>query len=241
MELSGIVNGIGKDVSRFKVGDEVMASTVFSGFGGYAEYKTMKEDGLIVKKPSNLSFEEAAVLPNGGFTALGILKLANIKKGQKVLIYGASGSVGTFSIQIAKHMGAIVTGITSTANLDLISTIGAQKVIDYTKSDLSKIFYRFDVIFDAVGKGDPKVLKGLLKKGGIYLNVHTSSDRIKKKEMLPLLRELKGMAESGTLKPVIDRNYPLEKIVEAHRYVDRGHKKGNIAVVVSNDNQGEYH
>ncbi len=231
MELAGEIEEVGTNVSKFKIGDKVWASTVWSGFGGYAEYKTMKEDGVLTLMPSNMVFKEATVIPAGGITSLGIIKMANIQSGQKMLIYGASGSVGTFSVQLAKSLGAEVTGVCSTSNLEFVKSLGADKVIDYKKTDFTELDEIYDIIFDAVDlfKGN---YKKSLKETGIYLNVDKSSDKIKKKDALPLLNELKEICESGELKAVIDRTYSLDQIVEAHRYVDTGRKRGNVVVTV---------
>ncbi len=232
MELAGEIEAVGKEVQQFKKGDKVYASTVWSGFGGYAEYKCMAEDGAVALKPSNMTFEEATVIPSGGITTLGIIKQADIQSGQKVLIYGASGSVGSFAVQLAKnYYGAEVTGVCSSANLELVKSLGADRVIDYTKEDFTQSDETYDVIFDAVDKysGD---FKKSLKNTGIYLNVDKNSDKIKKKNVNSLLKELTELIEAGKLKAVIDRTYPMEQIVEAHRYVDTWRKKGNVVITM---------
>jgi len=234
MELAGTVEAVGKDVTAFEIGDAVFASTVWSGFGAYAEYKCMAEDGALALKPDNMTFEEAAVIPSGGITTLGIVKTAHIHPGQKVLIYGASGSVGTFAVQLARALGAEVTGGCSTANLDLVRSLGAGKVVDYTREDAARSLGDYDVIFDAVDKM-PDGWKRAPRESGVYLNAHASSDKIKTRDVPSLLRELKALVEAGKLKAVIDRRYEFEEIVEAHRYVDQGHKKGNVVVTVARD------
>lgn len=232
MELAGQIESSGKDVTRFREGDAVFASTSWSGFGGYAEHKCMAEDGVLALKPANMTFEEAATIPSGGITTLGILRLADIRPGQTVLVYGASGSVGTFAVQLAKSFGAKVTGVCSTPNLALVQSLGAERVIDYTKEDFSQSGETYDVVFDAVDKAPPEAAKRILKETGIYLNVHSASDQIDSSDLVSLLQDLKALIEAGELGAVIDRRYPLEQIVEAHRYVDKGHKKGNVSVNV---------
>lgn len=252
VELAGEVVSLGKDVKRFKEGDQVFAATL-EEFGAYAEYKCISEAGPVSIKPPNISYAEAAAIPIGARTALYFLRKANIKSGDNVLVYGASGSVGSYAVQIAKYFGANVTGVCSTANLEWVRSLGADKVIDYTTEDFSKMDETYDVIFEAVNKSSFTECTKVLKKGGTYINITeplpsirmlwaklTTSKKLLLSRNAPetpeALNFLAELVEIGKLKVVIDRYYDFDEVVEAHRYVEKGHKKGNVIINVEQRN-----
>lgn len=247
--LAGKVEKSGKDVTRYKPGDKVFGLSD-KIFGTYAEYICLPETSALALMPDNISFEEAAVIPFGGHTALHFLRKANIKNGQTILVYGASGAVGTAVVQLAKYYGAIVTAVCSTANVEMVKSLGADKVIDYTETDVTKIDETFDIIFETVNKVPVSEIKKLLKKSGTLI---LGSAMIK--EMLQgalisfsgnakvLMGEasatsddmnfMKELVNNGKFKSVIDRTYNLEQIAEAHAYVEKGHKRGNVVIKIS--------
>lgn len=228
-ELAGEVESTGNAVTQFKKGDQVFATPGFA-FGAYCEYKCMKEKQVLALMPSNMSYEEAAAVPVGGITALYFLReKAGIQNGQKVCIYGASGSVGTFAIQIAKYFGAEVTAVCSAANADMVRSIDADKVIDYNKEDFTGSGRQYDIIFDAVGKMPLSKCKKALAPKGKYVSVSQGTAK-QRTEYLIFLREI---IEDGKMQSVIDRRYPLEQIAEAHSYVQQQRKKGNVVITVS--------
>lgn len=253
-EMAGIVETVGTNVNRFKPGDEVFASTSEGHhFGAYAQYKCIKENELVQHKPTNMTLEEAATVPVGGRTALFFLKQAKIQEGDKVLIYGASGSVGTFAVQIAKYYGAEVTGVCSSKNIDWVKSLGADKVIDYKKGDFSKMGEKYDVIFDTLGKIPLTKSLKTLQDDGILLHAVATMSVMFRMQLATIysrkkciggspskkdhedLKTLKKLIENGHLKTVIKRKYPMEYIVEAHHHVDEGHKKGNVVITINHD------
>jgi NADPH:quinone reductase-like Zn-dependent oxidoreductase len=251
-ELAGEVEAVGRDVTRFRPGDQVYGMDMF---GGYAEYKCMPENGALALKPANMSYVEAASVPNGALTALPFLRdKGNIQSGQTVLIYGASGSVGAAAVQLARYYGADVTGVCSTTNLEWVKSLGADHVIDRTREDFTENGKTYDIIFDTVGKQSFSKCKGSLADGGIYLSTvptpaillqalwpaKNGSKKVKftAAGLRPASRKTKDLVflteliEARMIKAVIDRCYPLEQIAEAHRYVEQGNKKGNVVITV---------
>lgn len=252
-EFAGEVVSTGENIIQFSKGDQVFGHSG-DKFGTHAEYTCLTEDDPVALKPDCMSFEEAASICDGAILAWTYLSKANIQKGQKVLINGASGSIGTAAVQLAKYQGAEVTGVCSTANMELVLSLGADKVIDYTKEDFTRTNERYEVVFDAVGKSSFSRCKGLLQPGGIYFSTELgflaqnpllalgTSKIGRKKVMFPLPKYTrkdvlfsKELIETGKLKAVIDRIYTFEQIPEAHRYVEKGHKKGNVVINVDHD------
>ncbi|MBI1259809.1 MAG: zinc-binding dehydrogenase [Chloroflexi bacterium] len=253
-ELAGVVEAVGGDVKRLKVGDAVFGSASLR-FGTNAEYKCLPEEGFVTLKPSNMSFEEAATVPFGGRDALHFLRIGNVQRGDKVLIVGAGGSIGTYGVQLAKYLGAEVTGVDSGEKLEMVRSIGADHVIDYTQEDFTQSGERYDVIFETVGKSSfSGGLQALKEKGRYVLANPSLSDMLRAKwtsmrsdkQVLVTasggkvedLIYLRGLIEAGEIKAVIDRRYPLAETAEAHRYVDTGRKQGNVVVVVVPDTEG---
>ncbi len=253
-ELAGEVEAVGKDVKRFRKGDQVFAWTGL-GLGAYAEYTCLPEDGVLAIKPATMTYEEAAALPVGGLEAVHLLRKGHIQSGEKVLIHGAGGSIGTFAVQLARYFGAEVTAVDSTGKLEMLRSIGADQVIDYTQADFTKNGETYDVIFDVVGKSSFTCSLRSLKHHGRYLLANPKlSQRVRgrwtsrrsSKKVIPYAARaasettedfnfLKELIEAGKIQSVIDRCYPLEHIAEAHRYVDTGHKKGNVVITVAHN------
>jgi NADPH:quinone reductase-like Zn-dependent oxidoreductase len=234
-ELAGEVEATGKGVRRFKGGDQVFAFTGF-GFGAHAQYRCLRESGRIFKvglvalKPANMSFEQAAALPVGGLTAQAFLRRAGVRGGERILVHGASGSVGTYAVQLAKHLGAQVTAVCSTPNVALVRSLGATDVIDYAREDFADRGRAFDVVFDAAGQVSASRCKRALRSGGRFISVRGSAGL-----QADDLDKLRLLVEEGALTAVIDRTYTLEEVGEAHRYVELGHKKGNVVIIVAHE------
>lgn len=229
VELAGEIVSIGKKVKRFKKGDQIFALTGMK-LGAHAEYTCISENGLMTIKPVNVSYEEAASVLYGATTALYFLRKGNIQEGKKVLIYGASGTVGTFAVQLAKQFGAEVTGVCSTANLEMVQALGADQVIDYTKEDFINRGNTYDIIFDAVGKKSKSNCKQALASNGSYVTVDGQGIA---KVLMNDINYLANLLERRKIHSVIDRYYSIEELAEAHRYVEEGHKKGNVVIKVT--------
>lgn len=231
MVLSGEVDSVGSGVSSFEVGDRVFGFNRHR-FGTYAQYVCWPADGLLAKRPANLTDEEAAAIPYGGLLALSLLRKADVRAGQRILVFGASGAVGTSAVQLARHLGAHVTGVCSTANVELVTSLGAQRVVDYTVEDFTQGTARYDLILDAVGKRKSaaalRQCRPVLAPGGACISVDDGRPDLRREDLV-FLGEL---ATEGEIRPVIDRTYPMDGIVEAHRYVDTGHKRGNVVITV---------
>jgi len=247
--FAGEIEAIGTSVSNYKIGDQVFGSSGMN-FGAHAEYVSVQEDAVLALKPSNMTYEEAASIPFGATASMHFLRIANIQQGQKVLIYGASGALGTMAVQLAKNYGAEITAVCSTSNVELMKSLGANHVIDYTQEDFTRNGKKYDVIFDTIGKSSlRKALKSLSDNGhlllasagiGTMIGGSIKSMFIKKKIVSGVIKEtvkdmnfFKQLIEKGSLKAVIDRTYPLKKIAEAHAYVDKGHKKGNVIIAMN--------
>lgn len=231
-EFSGVVEAVGKNVQQFRIGNRVYGTTTGLKQGAYAQFLCVPENwkhGVIAPIPKNTSFIEASTLPIGAMTALHLLNKTLINKDQSILIYGASGSVGTYAVQLAKYFGGIVTAVCSTKNIELVKSLGADDVIDYTQTDISNYTQKFNVVFDAVGKLPSSTLKKMVKPHGKFVSVKQLTQE--KTEYLALIEKI---ITEGKLKPVIDCVYPIEEIVEAHQYVDKGHKIGNVVISIAN-------
>ncbi len=229
-EFSGIVEAVGQGVTKFKVGDEVVGTPTMLSSGSYVEYLCIPENrkkGVLSLKPKTLDFNQAAALPVGGMTALFILQKARLNKGQNILIYGASGSVGSHAIQIAKAHGAYVAAVCSSSNFDMVKSLGADVSIDYKSQDYSLLNQKFDVVFDAVGKTSKSKAVKILKNDGRFVTVQALTNPSQKH-----MEELCRLVDNGKLKPVIDKIFPLSDIIEAHNYVDQGRKRGNVVIEV---------
>ena len=254
IELAGEVEAVGVDVERFRKGDQVFGAAM-QRMSCCAEYVCLPDKAGLAIKPANMTWEEAAAFPDGALTALTFLRdIGKIQNGQQILINGASGSVGTFAVQLARHFGAEVTGVCSTTNAEMVKSLGADKVIDYTEEDFAKSGRTYDVVFDTVNKSSFSHCKSVLKPGGVYLvtmptlkvfpqilwTAMIGTKKVKfgaSKSTPERLNFLKELVEVGKIRSVIDRRYPLEQVVEAHRYVEKGHKKGNVVITVEHNNK----